>query len=209
VPDWPSGSATTNHGYLIYDTLFALDAEYRVQPQMVSQHDVSDDDLTHIFTLRDGLAFHNGQPVRAEDCIASIQRWSRRDVFGAKLAEIVEAYDAVGDTAFRIRLKRPFPLLTETFAKPGSNVLFIMPARVAATDPFKQITDTTGSGPFILKNDEFVAAHKAVYVRNPNYVARQEPPSFAAGGKIAKVDRIEVLYMPDPQRQRQPCRMAR
>ena len=88
---------TRNHGYMIYDTLFATDAKFQVQPQMVDKYELSGDRLTYTFTLRDGLKFHDGQPVRSADCIASIERWAKRDALGQKLAEVTDSWKAVND----------------------------------------------------------------------------------------------------------------
>src|SRR5438093_12622674 len=104
---------TRNHGYMIYDTLFATDAKFQVQPQMVDRYDVSADKLTYTFTLRDGLKFHDGQPVRSADCIASIERWAKRDALGQKLAESTESWKAVNDKTFTLHLKRPFALVLD------------------------------------------------------------------------------------------------
>jgi peptide/nickel transport system substrate-binding protein len=111
-------------------TLFAMDAKFQVKPQMVDKWEVSNDKLTYTFTLRDGLKFHDGQPVRSADCIASIDRWSKRDALGQKLAEATEAWTAVNDKTFRLKLKKPFPLALEALGKPSSNVPFIMPERL-------------------------------------------------------------------------------
>src|SRR3981189_1633225 len=97
---------TRNHGYMIYDTLFATDAKFQVQPQMVDKYELSADRLTYTFTLRDGLKFHDGQPVRSADCIASIERWSKRDALGQKMAEVTESWKAVNDKIFTLKLKR-------------------------------------------------------------------------------------------------------
>ena len=188
---------TRNHGYMVYDTLFAMDEKFQVKPQMVDKFDVSKDQLTYTFTLRDGLKFHDGQPVRSADCIASIDRWSKRDALGQKLAEATESWSAVDDKTFRLKLKKPFPLTLEALAKPSSNVPFIMPERIAKTDPFKNIDDTTGSGPFKFVKAEWVPGNKVVYVKNTDYVPRKEPPSWASGGKVVKVDRVEWIYIPD------------
>ena len=147
--------------------------------------------------LRDGLKFHDGQPVRSADCIASIDRWAKRDAPGQKLAEATEAWTAVDDKTFRLKLKAPFPLTLEALAKPSSNVPFIMPERVAKTDAFKNIEDPTGSGPFKMVKAEWVPGNKVVYVKNTDYVPRKEPPSWGAGGKVVKVDRVEWIYIPD------------
>src|SRR5262252_2897618 len=190
---------TRNHGYMIYDTLFATDAKFQVQPQMVDKYDVSKDGLTYTFTLRDGLKFHDGQPVRSSDCIASIERWAKRDALGQKLAEATEAWSAVSDKTFKLKLKKPFPLTLGALGKLSSNVPFIMPERVAKTDAFKNITadDTIGSGPFKFVKEEWVPGSKVVYVKNTAYVPRKEAPSWAAGGKVVKVDRVEWIYIPD------------
>ncbi len=188
---------TRNHGYMVYDTLFAMDEKFQVKPQMVDKWEVSKDALTYTFTLRDGLKFHDGPPVRSADCIASIDRWSKRDALGQKLAEATEAWTAVNDKTFRLKLKKPFPLTLEALAKPSSNVPFIMPERIARTDPFKNIDDATGSGPFKFVKAEWVPGNKVVYVKNTDYVPRKEAPSWASGGKVVKVDRVEWIYIPD------------
>jgi peptide/nickel transport system substrate-binding protein len=182
---------------MVYDTLFAMDDKFQVKPQMVDKYEVSKDGLTYTFTLRDGLKFHDGAPVRPADCIASIERWAKRDALGQKLAEAIDSWSTANDKTFSLKLKRPFPLTLEALAKPSSNVPFIMPERIAKTDPFKNIDDATGSGPFKFVRSEWVPGNKVVYVKNTDYVPRKEPPSWAAGGKVAKVDRVEWIYIPD------------
>ncbi len=81
-PIWTTASVTTGHGYAVFDTLYALDSQLRPQPQMAEGHEVSSDGLTWLIRLRPGLKFHDGEPVRAVDCVASLQRWSKRDSFG-------------------------------------------------------------------------------------------------------------------------------
>ena len=196
-PIWTTAYVTRNFGYLVFDTLFALDKDFKPQPQMVDHWKVSDDKLTYTFTLRDGLKWHDGQPVRAVDCIASIERWGKRDPFGQKMMEAVAEIKPVDDKTFTIKLKTPFPLLINALGKLSSNVPFMMPERLAKTDPYKQIPEAVGSGPFKFVKAEWVPGNKAVFVKNTEYVPRKEPPSFASGGKVAKVDRVEWLYIPD------------
>ena len=188
---------TRNHGYMVYDTLFAMDEKFQVKPQMLDNYEMSKDQLTYTFTLRDGLKFHDGAAVKAADCIASIDRWSKRDALGQKLAEATASWTAVNDKTFTLKLKKPFPLALEALAKPSSNVPFIMPERIAKTDPFKNIEDPTGSGPFKMVKAEWVPGNKVVYVKNTDYVPRKEPVSWASGGKVVKVDRVEWIYIPD------------
>ena len=200
-PIWTTAYVTRDHGYMIYDTLFATDESNAVQPQMVDKHEVSADKLTWTFTLRDGLEWHDGKPVTAEDCVASLKRWGARDPMGQKLMDFVAELKATGDKTFVLTLKEPYGLVLDTLGKPSSNVPFMMPKRIADTDPFKQIDSQVGSGPFIYVNAESKPGEKHVYIRNPKYKPRAEPASALAGGKIAKVERVEFVDMPDPQQQ--------
>jgi peptide/nickel transport system substrate-binding protein len=200
-PIWTTALISVNHGYMVYDTLFGLDDKLNPQPQMVDRYAMSADKLTWTFTLRDGLAWHDGAPVTAEDCIASLKRWGARDTMGQKLLSYVSEFAAPDAKTIRMTLKEPYGLVIQTLAKPGANVPFMMPKRVAETDPGKQITDLTGSGPFIFKQDEWRPGEKVVYVRNPKYIPRAEPASGLAGGKVVKVDRVEWLWIADSQTQ--------
>ena len=196
-PIWTTAYVTRNFGYLVFDTLFSLDKDFKPQPQMVDRWTVSEDKLTYRFILRDGLKWHGGQPVRAADCVASLERWGKRDTLGQKLMEAVGEMKAVDDKAFTISLKSPFPLILDALGKLSSNVPFMMPERLAKTDAYQQIPEAIGSGPFKFVKEEWVPGNKAVFVKNTDYVSREEAPSFAAGGKVAKVDRVEWLYIPD------------
>jgi peptide/nickel transport system substrate-binding protein len=197
-PIWTTAFIVRNHGYMIYDTLFAMDGDLKIKPEMVDTWTVSDDKLVWTFTLRDGLAFSDGQPVTSEDVLASLKRWSARDSLGQLLYGKVAKAETVDAKTFRLTLKEKTGIVLQALAKP-SGPAFIMPKRVAETDPFKQIEDYTGSGPFILKRDESKPGDKTVYVKNPNYKPRNEPPSGLAGGKVVKLDRVEWLAIPDQQ----------
>jgi len=182
---------------MIYDTLFAMDSQFRLQPQMVDTWKVSDDKLSYEFTLRDGVNFHDGQPVRATDVVASLKRWGQRNVaYGQPLLAATAAIEPIDNSRFRIQLKTPFPVL-EALATLTSRSPFIMPERLAKTDAYTQVKEAIGSGPFKFARDEWQPGHKVVYIRNPDYVPRQEPPSWATGGKVVKVDRVEWLYIPE------------
>ncbi len=196
-PIWTTAYVTRNFGYLVFDTLFSLDKDFKPQPQMVDRWTASDDKLTYKFTLRDGLKWHGGQPVRAADCVASLERWGKRDTLGQKLMDAVVEITAVDDKTFTIKQKFPFPMILDALAKPPSNVPFMMPERFAKTDAYQQVPEAIGSGTFKFVKQEWEPGHRAVFVKNVDYVPRKEPPSFASGGKVAKVDRVEWLYIPD------------
>lgn len=196
-PIWTTAYITRNHGYMVYDTLFALDSNLKPQPQMVDNWTVSDDQLTWTFVLRDGLSWHDGNPVTAADCVASLKRWGARDGMGQALMDVIETLTAPDDKTIVMKLGEPYGLVLDSIGKISSNVPFMMPKRLAETDPFKQVPEIVGSGPFIFKKEEWVPGSKVVYVKNPNYVPRSEPPSGASGGKVVKVDRVEWNYIPD------------
>jgi peptide/nickel transport system substrate-binding protein len=198
-PIWTTAYIVRNHGYMVYDTLFATDEKGEIKPQMVDKHDVSADQLTHTFTLRDGLLWHDGQPVTAEDCVASIKRWAAKDSTGQKLMTFVDSLAVKDSKTFEMKLKSPTGLVLLGLGKPSSNVPFMMPKRVADTDPNTQISDFTGSGPFIFKRDEWKPGDKTVYVKNDKYKPRSEPASGLAGGKVVKVDRVEWRAISDHQ----------
>jgi peptide/nickel transport system substrate-binding protein len=187
-----------NHALMVYDTLFGLGADYRPRPQMAAGHEVSADGLRWTVTLRPGLRFHDNEPVRAADCVASITRWSKRDVLGQRLDALLDGMRALDDSRFEIRLKKPWPGLAFALGKPSANMCAIMPERVARTDPFTQISDTTGSGPFRFRQDQFRPGDVAVYERFAGYAPRDEAADFMAGGKVVHFDRVEWRILPDP-----------
>ena len=189
-----------NHGYMIFDTLFALDANLEPQPQMVKDYEVSEDELTYTFTLRDGLKFHDGADVTGADVAASIKRWGERDGMGQVLMSFVDSMEQGAEpNQFVLTLKEPYGLVIESLAKPSSNVPFIMPARLAETPSTEPIPEQIGSGPFKWVADEYQPGVRAVYEKNEDYVPRDETPSAAAGGKVVKVDRVERVVMADDQ----------
>src|SRR4051812_41724642 len=197
-PITPTAYITRDHGYMVYDTLLATDSNFKIQPQMADWK-VSDDKLTYTFTLRDGLKWHDGAPVTAEDCVASLQRWGKRDGMGQKLMNFVAGIEATDAKTITLKLKEPYGLVLETIAKPSSVVPFMMPKRIAETPADKAITEQIGSGPFRFVAAEFQPGVKAVYEKNKDYVPRSEPPDWASGGKVVKVDRVEWITMPDQQ----------
>jgi len=190
-----------DHGHLVWDQLVAFDEKSQVRPQMAERWDISPDGLTYTFRLREGLEWHDGAPVTSEDCIASIQRFIRRDPTGLRLAPFVKGFEVVDPRTFRLVLRESYGLVLETLAKPSLAPLFMMPKRIAETSPAEAIKpeQVIGSGPFIFKRDEWKPGEKIVYVKNPKYRPRAEPPSGYAGGKVVYLDRVEWRAVSDPQ----------
>ncbi|MEI8144169.1 MAG: ABC transporter substrate-binding protein [Alphaproteobacteria bacterium] len=196
-PHFTTAAITRTFGLHVFDTLFAMNGKGEIMPQMVGHHEVSGDGLTWTFTLRDGLAWHDGPPVTAADCVASLSRWSGRDALGRMLRAATAAMTAVDAKSFRITLKEPFPLMLQTLGKANAPLPVMMPERLAATPADQRITTPIGSGPFVFRADLWKPGNSMVLVRNEKYVPRAEPADFLAGGKMVKVDQLDLRVMPD------------
>jgi peptide/nickel transport system substrate-binding protein len=197
-PIWTTAYITRNFGYLVWDTLFASNAKFEIEPQMAEGFTASQDGLVYEITLRPGLKFHDGERVAPADCIASIARWAKRDAMGQRMDAVLDSMTAVDDRKFRITLKKPYPLLISALGKPSSNVPFVMPERIAKTDPFKQVEEYIGSGPFRFNRGEWVPGSKLTFTRNEHYVPRPSgAPSLTAGPKVTHFDRVEWTIIPD------------
>jgi peptide/nickel transport system substrate-binding protein len=197
-PIWTTAIISQNHGYLVYDTLFGTDEQLQIKPQMVDRYAVSADGMKYAFTLRDGLRWHDGQPVRAEDCVESLKRWGKKDRFGQLLMAHTGKIAPVDQKTFTLELAERFGAVLDALGKPLTNVPFMMPARIAATSADTQLTEVVGSGPFKFAKDEWRPGTEAVYLRNTAYVPRQEPPSGSTGGKQTHLDRVVWRYIPEP-----------
>jgi peptide/nickel transport system substrate-binding protein len=197
-PHWTTAYVTRNHGYLVFDTLYGQDGNFKVSPQMVEGHVVENDGKTWKLTLRQGLLWHDGEKVLARDCVASIKRWAKRDAFGDTLMATTDELSAPDDRTIQFRLKRPFPLLPDALGKSPSPMCAMMPERLANTDPFKQITEIVGSGPYRYVQDERVQGSRNVYQRFEKYVPREGgTPDWTAGPKVTHFDRVEWTTIPD------------
>jgi peptide/nickel transport system substrate-binding protein len=195
-PVWTTADITRNFSLAVHDTLYAFDAEFNVQPQMAVGHMMSDDGKQWDITLRDGLKFHDGTPVLARDCVATIQRWGKRDAMGTALMARTDDVSAPSDKTIRFRLKTPFQLLTSALAQVNCA---IMPERLAKTDANTQITEVVGCGPFKYVAAERVPGQRVVFEKNRDYVPRDSGiPSFNAGPKIVYFDRVVWNVVPDP-----------
>jgi peptide/nickel transport system substrate-binding protein len=189
---------TRNHAYLVYDTLYGQDAAMTPQPQMVEGHAIEAEGRRWTLTLREGLVFHDGTPVLARDCVASIRRWQQKDDLGRLLASVTEELSAPDDRRIVFRLSRPFPLLPFALAKTPGYVCAMMPARLAETPADKAITEVVGSGPFRFLPAERVAGDRVAYARFEGYRPRAGGTAEGtAGPKIARFDRIEWKIIAD------------
>jgi len=197
-PIWTTATVTRNHAFLVFDTLYGHDAAFKAQPQMAAGATTEDDGKTWKIALRDGLTFHDGTPVLARDCVASIRRWGKRDGFGQALLASTDEVSAADDRTIVFRLKAPFPLLLDALAKSTAAPCVIMPQRLAKTDAFTQVTEMVGSGPYRFKADEHMSGNLAVYEKFAAYRPRTDgKPEWIAGPKIVNFDRVEWHTIPD------------
>jgi peptide/nickel transport system substrate-binding protein len=196
-PIWTTAYVVRHAGVLVWDMLYGLDATLQPRRQMVEAEEVSADGLTWTFRLRPGLKFHDGERVLAKDAVASINRWSARDSMGLMIKGIANELTAVDDRTFQWALKKPFPKMLLALGKTETPCCFVMPERIAATDPFRQVNEYIGSGPMRFVKDEWEPGAKAVFEKFADYVPRQEPGSWLAGGKQMLVPRIEWIVIPD------------
>src|SRR6201987_6427228 len=195
-PVWTTADITRNFALAVYDTLYGYDAEFKAQPQMVEAHKIENDGKQWDLSLREGLKFHDGAPVLARDCVATITRWAKRYPLGQALIARTDELTAISDKIIRFRLKRPFPLLPEALAEPYCS---IMPERLAKTDAFEQVKEAVGSGPFKFVAAERIPGQRIVFDKNPDYVPRTRgKPSFSAGPKVVYVDRVIWNFVQDP-----------
>lgn len=188
---------TRNHGYMIYDTLLAMDDNNEVQPQMLEGWKVSDDGKTYTFTLREGQKWHDGQPVTAADALASVKRWAQQDKMGQMVMAQATGSEVIDDRSFSMSFSEPGELILRALAKPSGIAPFIMPQRIAETPGNQPIKEHIGSGPFKMVEAEFRPGVQVVYEKNTDYIPRSEPISGMAGGKQVHVDRVKWISTPD------------
>jgi len=195
-PVWTTADVTRNYALAVYDTLYGYDTDFNAQPQMVEGHTVENGGLQWDLSLRQGLKFHDGSPVLARDCVATVMRWAKRYPMGEALMNRTDEIYAVSDNTIRFRLNKPFPVLPEALAEPYCS---IMPERLAKTSPYEQVTEAVGSGPFKFVASERMPGQRAVFDKNPDYVPRASgKPSFSAGPKVAHLERVVWNVVHDP-----------
>ena len=196
-PHFTPAYITRTFGYMVFDTLFAMDREGRVKPQMVESWSSSPDGLTWNFTLREGLRWHDGQPVTAADCVASLKRWFGRSALGGRLGAATASIEATDARSFTLTLKQPYGLVLDTLGTTSSPGPFMLPERLANTPGTERIPEIIGSGPFVFRRADHRPGDRMTLRRNASYVPRPEPADGLAGGKVVKIETLEIRVIPD------------
>lgn len=198
-PTFTTAAVTQGHGQLVFDTLFGLDANYQPHPQMAESFTKSDDGLHWTIQLRDGLLFHDGSPVRAQDAVASIERWASRDLMGRSLMDVTDSIKATDEKTIEIQLNHEFPLLLNALARQSGYMAVIMPEALAKTPENEAIKEMIGSGPFKFLPERLVSGSRVEYERFEDYVPRTDDikAEFTAGPKVAHVEKVVWNIIPD------------
>ena len=169
-PVWTAAYISRNHSYLVYDTLFGTDENLQIKPQMIARTTVSPDGMKYTFTLREGLRWHDGQPVVSEDCVESLKRWGKVPRFGQLLMASTESIAPVDKKTFTIELGEHFGPVLDALG--ALRAAFMMPARIASTPPDQQIKEIVGSGPFKFAQDEWQPGSKPYIAQSRLHPAR-------------------------------------
>jgi peptide/nickel transport system substrate-binding protein len=196
--DWQASTATATRliAWHFAEGLFALDRNYEVKPLLAEGYSVSPDQLRYTIRLRRSLTFHNGQPVGADDVLASLERWGRLSSGGHETFRFIKAMRRVDDRTIEIELARVFTPLLTNLGDPKQSAV-IMSKSVAQAAGERPTTQYIGTGPYMFK--EWTPGQRVVLVRNPAYVSRTENWGGITGRKVAYADEVHFTFVSDPQ----------
>ena len=190
---------TRNHGYMIYDTLFATDAKFQVQPQMVDKCESQQGQAhLHVHAARRTQVPRRpagalGRLHRLDRTLgASATRWARSWRKSTEVVDGGQRQDLHAEAQEAVSARR-----SKRWRSRRRTCRSSCPSASPRPTPSRTSPRRSAPGPFKFVKEEWVPGSKVVYVKNTDYVPRKEPPSWAAGGKVVKVDRVEWIYIPD------------
>ena len=192
-----SAAVTLGYGYNMYDTLVSWDAEGALQPQMLEDWSVEEDGTKFVFTLREGQKFHDGNALTSDDVIASLDRWRQKAAYGPFFNEVLEGFTKIDDMTLTAEFSEPVGIFLQGLGIPTVSYPIVMPSSVAETPVSDIISDHTGSGPFQFV--EWDLGNRIILEKFQDYSPRDEAPSFLAGGKVAYLDKLEMIEVPDQE----------
>jgi peptide/nickel transport system substrate-binding protein len=178
----------------VFETLYTYDKQYNPIPLLAEGHTVSDNGRTYTFRLRRGVKFHNGRDLNAEDVVLSLKRWGKLATPGKAIWKNVEGIEAKDPATVVIYLKEPSAVLLMGLARPNNGAV-IYPKEVMAAAGDAAIKDNIGTGPYRFvehKPDRHIRL-----TRFKEYSARSEAPNFFGGKRIAYLDEIRFIPVPD------------
>ncbi|MDC3424089.1 ABC transporter substrate-binding protein [Aquibacillus sp. 3ASR75-11] len=198
--DWmyTGASSTRDIGWHIFETLFALDKNYETKPMIAEGYEVNDDRTVYTISIREGVKFHDGSTVTAEDVAASIDRWRKVSSVGKIASQYIESVKAT-ELTIEIELNEVYNSLLVDMSAPKS-ALMIIPAEIAESageQPLKP-DQLIGTGPF--KFEKWDRGNEIVLTKFEDYSARTEEDwGGLTGKKVAYFDQINFKIVKDPQ----------
>ena len=192
-PHTTTATITREIGVNMLETLYTLDATYQPVPLLAEGHDVLDGAKRYVIRLRKGVRFHNGKELTSADVVASLSRWGKVSGGGKAVFKTVEALEAKGPGVVEFRLKEPSGILPTVLAS-NSHFAAIYPKETVDAAGDGPLKEYVGTGPF-----RFVEHRPDRHIklaRFDGYAARTEPPSGLGGQRVAHLD--EILFLPVP-----------
>lgn len=198
--DWmyTGATATRDVGWHIFETLFALDREYQVQPMIAEDYEISDDQKVYTIHIRENVTFHNGAEVTTKDVVASIERWKEVSGVGKNAGNYIEEVSIIDETTIELTLNQVYNSLLSDLAAP-KQALAIIPADIAKEAGENPLTpeQLIGTGPY--KFEKWDRGKEITLTKYDDYAARSEDTGGLAGEKTAYIDEIKFIFVKDPQ----------
>jgi peptide/nickel transport system substrate-binding protein len=176
------------------ESLFSYDSSYEPIPTLAESYDVSDDGTVHTFAIRQGVPFHNGDEMTAEDVVASIERWGEISGVGGNIMEVTDELSAVDDYEVEWVTSIPYGTILVALCS-NTQACVIYPKEIIDDAGLDPLTEFVGTGPY-----QFVEHLSDVHIlleRFDDYAALEGGIDGYGGTKFAYVDEIEFVPVPD------------
>ena len=176
-----------------FETLYTQDGNFNPTPMLAKSCEISDDRRTYTFRLREGVLFHNGKEMDADDVAASMNYWLEKS---ARARNLLSGSKFEAKDRYTVVLTLPNPtgdVLSLMSAQ--ANFPAIRPRDVIERATEKGVAEYVGTGPFVFeewKPDQYIRL-----TRNPNYRALDTEPSGFAGRREALVEEVRYHFVPD------------
>lgn len=180
-------------GQHIFEQLYTLNADFEPTPMLAKSHDVSEDGLSYTFHLREGVKFHNGKEMTADDVVASMNRWLVTSSRAKVLLENAE-FGKVDDYTVELKLAQPSSDVLILIAS-QANFPAIMPQEIVENAPAEGVSEYIGTGPY--KFQEWRQDQYIHLVRFDGYQSVDGEPSGFTGRKDAPTENIYFHFVSD------------
>ena len=177
----------------VYEMLYTLGEDLSIQPMLADKHTISPDGLTYTITVRKGVKFHNGKVMDAKDVAYTLNRMRNQGCRSAEFKALVKDVEATDASTVRISLNAPSGVFLANLANVICPVVIYPEGEVEKQGG--AITKPVGTGPY-----EFVEWKKDAFLRVKkfkDYVADSRPTSGLAGKKVAIMETVDFIPIPD------------